>query len=85
MLLCVLMANPVPVLLSRSAVLCASILASIQSPAGQPTRLRQYATCVNCIFRHLNGLSYEIDFENVDENLQILALTRAAAGYADSE
>jgi hypothetical protein len=30
---------------------------------------------------HLKGLSYEIDFENVDENLQILALTRAAAGF----
>jgi hypothetical protein len=28
----------------------------------------------------LKGLSYEIDFENVYENLQILALTRAAAG-----
>ncbi len=29
----------------------------------------------------LKGLSYEIDFENVDENGQILALTRAAAGF----
>ncbi len=29
----------------------------------------------------LKGLSYEIDFENVDENLQILALTRAAVGF----
>ncbi len=29
----------------------------------------------------LKGLSYEIDFENVDENWQILALTRAAAGF----
>jgi hypothetical protein len=29
----------------------------------------------------LKGLSYEIDFENVDENLQILALIRAAAGF----
>ncbi len=29
----------------------------------------------------LKGLSYEIDFENVDENLQILALTRASAGF----
>jgi hypothetical protein len=28
----------------------------------------------------LKGLSYEIDFENVTENLQILAFTRAAAG-----
>jgi hypothetical protein len=27
------------------------------------------------------GLSFEIDFENVDENLQILALTRVAAGF----
>jgi hypothetical protein len=31
--------------------------------------------------RQLKGLSYEIEFENVDENLQILALTRAAAGF----
>ncbi len=30
---------------------------------------------------NLKGLSYEIDFENVDENGQILALTRAAAGF----
>ncbi len=29
----------------------------------------------------LKGLSYEIDFENVGENWQILALTRAAAGF----
>ncbi len=29
----------------------------------------------------LKGLSYEIDFENVDENWQILALIRAAAGF----
>ncbi len=28
----------------------------------------------------LKGLSYEIDFKNVDENWQILALIRAAAG-----
>ncbi len=31
--------------------------------------------------RVLKGLSYEIDFENVDENWQILAVTRAAAGF----
>ncbi len=40
---------------------------------------------VKHIFRfkllNLKGLSHEIDFENVDENLQILALTRAAAGF----
>ncbi len=29
----------------------------------------------------LKGLSHEIDFENVDENGQILALLRAAAGF----
>ncbi len=29
----------------------------------------------------LKGLSYELDFENVDENWQILALKRDAAGY----
>ena len=29
----------------------------------------------------LKGLSHEIDFQNVDENGQILALTRAAAGF----
>jgi len=31
--------------------------------------------------RPLKGLSYEIDFENVDENGQIFALIRAAAGF----
>ena len=30
---------------------------------------------------NLKGLSQEIDFKNVDENGQILALTRAAAGF----
>jgi hypothetical protein len=30
---------------------------------------------------YLKGLSYKIDFENVDKNLQILAFTRAAAGF----
>jgi hypothetical protein len=29
----------------------------------------------------LKGLSHEIDFKNVDENGQILALIRAAAGF----
>jgi hypothetical protein len=29
----------------------------------------------------IKGLSHEIDFKNVDENGQILALTRAAAGF----
>ncbi len=29
----------------------------------------------------LKGLSHEIDFKNVDENGQILALLRAAAGF----
>jgi hypothetical protein len=30
---------------------------------------------------HLKGLSHEIDFKNFDENGQILALLRAAAGF----
>jgi hypothetical protein len=30
---------------------------------------------------YLKGLTYEVDFENVDDNLQILALMRAAAGF----
>jgi hypothetical protein len=34
---------------------------------------------VNCA--DLKGLSHEMDFKNVDENGQILALTRAAAGF----
>ncbi len=39
-----------------------------------------------CLRRLLNiqywkGLSHEIDFKNVDENGQILALLRAAAGF----
>jgi hypothetical protein len=29
----------------------------------------------------LKGLSHEIDLKNVDENRQILALLRAAAGF----
>ena len=29
----------------------------------------------------LKGLSHEIDFKNVDENGQILALLKAAAGF----
>jgi hypothetical protein len=29
----------------------------------------------------LKGLSHEIDFKNIDENGQILALLRAAAGF----
>jgi hypothetical protein len=33
------------------------------------------------IFSNLKGLSHEIDFKNVDENGQILALLRAAAGF----
>ncbi len=33
------------------------------------------------ITKRLKGLSHEIDFKNVDENGQILALTRAAAGF----
>ncbi len=39
-------------------------------------RLREFEN-----YESLKGLSYEIDFENVDENLQILALRRAAAGF----
>ncbi len=31
--------------------------------------------------KRLKGLSHEIDFDNVDENRQMLALTRAAAGF----
>jgi hypothetical protein len=33
------------------------------------------------VYKYLKGLSYEIDFENVDKNRQILALIRAAAGF----
>jgi hypothetical protein len=32
-------------------------------------------------FFSLKGLSHEIDFKNVDENGQIFALIRAAAGF----
>ncbi len=43
----------------------------------------KYALCPYRIYRlhTLKGLSHEIDFKNVDENGQILALTRAAAGF----
>ncbi len=33
------------------------------------------------LFTHLKGLSYEIDFENVDKNWQIVALIMAVAGF----
>ncbi len=51
-------------------------------PAGN--RHTGYQTLVTKNFSNnkiLKELSYEIDFENVDENWQILALTRAAAGF----
>jgi hypothetical protein len=35
----------------------------------------------HCTFSDLKGLSLEIDFENVDENQQMLVLIRAAAGF----
>jgi hypothetical protein len=34
-----------------------------------------------CNFNILKGLSHEIDFKKVDENGQILAKIRAAAGF----
>ncbi len=36
---------------------------------------------LNTTVKALKGLSHEIDFKNVDENGQILALLRAAAGF----
>jgi hypothetical protein len=35
---------------------------------------------VSFLMENLKGLSHEIDFKNVDKNLQNYALTRAAAG-----
>jgi len=32
-------------------------------------------------FIYLKGLSHEMDFNNVDENLQMLALLSATAGF----
>jgi hypothetical protein len=43
-----------------------------------PSYINSYALH---FFKHLKGLSHEIDFKNVDENGQILALIRAAAGF----
>ncbi len=37
--------------------------------------------CASRYFDPLKGLSHEIDFKNVDENGQILALMRSAAGF----
>ncbi len=45
------------------------------------TAVRDVKVLKKLFYDHLKGLSYEIDFENVDENWQILALTRAAAGF----
>jgi hypothetical protein len=42
--------------------------------------LSYYGTCIG-VNTFLKGLSHEIDFKNVDENGQILALLRAAAGF----
>jgi hypothetical protein len=47
-------------------------------------RILGYLSTRNCKFiklMHLKGLSHEIDFKNVDENGQILALIRAAAVF----
>jgi hypothetical protein len=47
-------------------------------------RILGYLSICNCKFiklMHFKGLSHEIDFKNVDEYGQILALIRAAAGF----
>jgi hypothetical protein len=47
-------------------------------------RILGYLSIRNCKFiklMHLKGLSHEIDFKNVDQNGQILALIRAGAGF----
>ncbi len=40
-------------------------------------------TSLAAVFKliHLKGLSHVIDFDNVDENLQMLVIGRAAAGF----
>jgi hypothetical protein len=43
--------------------------------------MRQLSRNVGKGLLPLKGLSHEIDFKNVDENGQILALIRAAAGF----
>ncbi len=49
----------------------------------RPARLHRLAesTPWNQFLGSLKGLSHEIDFDNVDENWQMLALTRTAAGF----
>jgi hypothetical protein len=46
-----------------------------------PAMYLQTAGLLNSVKFYLKGLSHEIDFKNVDENGQILALLRAAAGF----
>ncbi len=46
-----------------------------------PTVLAHRQFMVKSNYTLLKGLSHEIDFKNVDENGQILALLRAAAGF----
>jgi hypothetical protein len=47
-----------------------------------PTVIGKYCEIILRILHLcLKGLSHEIDFKNVDENGQILALIRAAAGF----
>jgi len=45
------------------------------------TNLHLVDICLIFSFLCLKGLSHEMDFNNVDENLQMLALLGAAAGF----
>jgi hypothetical protein len=57
-------------------------IADIQSFSGPIADLNFSASGMTTMpLFYLKGLSHEIDFDNSDENWQMLALTRAAAGF----
>ncbi len=58
-----------------------TLLTRLISHWSTPLTLKMVFSNLKQNSRPLKGLSHEIDFKNVDENGQILALTRAAAGF----
>ena len=62
-----------------------SYLLKIRAPAANCLRNPRIACNADFVYQYrwenLKGLSHEIDLKNVDENGQILALLRAAAGF----
>ena len=64
---------------SKPGSVCTFYSVSLLKSDQIPPLLKQTLKSLSVL--DLKGLSHEIDFKNVDENSQILALTRAAAGF----